>query len=260
MNNRCVKLLIVWACALSALVITSNSYAEITNITVRVLSRDAKFIGSSMGGVRVVIRDELSGAILSEGVTRGSTGNTRSVMHRDGGRRARLTNNDAASFETSVDLSEPRRLSVEAYGPMGQTQAANKVSATQWVVPGKHLDGGDGWVLEMPGFAVDILWPPAHSSVEGAQTDAHIRANVVMMCGCPIEPDGLWDAKRFEVAAWVLRDGDYIGTFPLKFAGATSQFEVVLPLTSAGTYDVTVYAHDPVNGNTGVDRTTFFAY
>jgi hypothetical protein len=36
----------------------------------------------------------------------------------------------------------------------------------------------------------------------------------------------------------------------MKYDGETSQF--------AATHDVLVYAHDPANGNTGVDRTTFF--
>lgn len=233
--------------------------AEATHLTVRVLSRDAKFIGSSMGGARVTVRDVHSGEILASGVTVGSTGNTRAVMHREGGRRARLTDNDAASFETTLDLVEPRLIEVEALGPLAQMQSAQRVSAAQWIVPGKHLSGGDGWILEMPGFAVDILAPAAHSRLEGATTEVEIRANVVMMCGCPIEPGGLWDADRFEVRALIVRDGVRLGSHPLTYAGKTSQFAAQLPLNSAGLYDITVYAHDPVNGNTGVDRVSFFA-
>jgi hypothetical protein len=34
-------------------------------------------------------------------------------------------------------------------------------------------------------------------------TRIDVRANVMMMCGCPIEPGGLWDANAFEVAALI---------------------------------------------------------
>ncbi len=249
-----------WALLCAAFILPQPfAAAEPTEVVVRVLSRDAKFIGSSMGGARVNIRDVHTDELLASGLTVGSTGTTKTIMHRDGGRRARLTDNDAALFRTTLDLSRPRLLEVEALGPMTQGQASNRVSATQWVVPGKHLSGGDGWILEMPGFAVDILSPPAHQRLQGARTDVKIIANVVMMCGCPIEPDGLWDANRYEVTALVERDGVELGSFPLTFAGQTSLFALDLPLTSAGLYKVTVYAYDSENGNTGVDHTSFFA-
>ncbi|MGR8918480.1 MAG: hypothetical protein ACU85V_02585 [Gammaproteobacteria bacterium] len=247
------------AAALLALVTAPLATAVPTEVTVRVVSRDAKFIGTSLGGARVTLRDAHTGEILASGVTAGSTGTTRTVMHTEGGRRARLTDDDAAAWTTTLDLDEPRLLELSAYGPLAQAQAANRVSATQWVVPGKHLSGGDGWTLEMPGFAVDILGPPAHSRLEGARTEITVAANVVMMCGCPIEPGGLWDANRYEVRALVRRDGEDIGAFPLAYAGQTSQFAVTLPLDAPGLYDVTVYAYDPHNGNTGLDRTSFFA-
>lgn len=239
--------------------VSMAAHAEPTEITVRVLSRDAKFIGSSMGGAQVTLRDAHTRELLATGLTVGSTGNTRSVMHADGGRRARLTDNDAAAYETVLDLVAPRLVEVEVLAPMAQAQAANRVTAAQWVIPGGHLSGGDGWVIEMPGFAVDILAPSAHSRLEGATTEVEIRANVVMMCGCPIEPGGLWDADRFDVSAIVVRDGVALGRHKLAFAGTTSQFSLRLPLTAAGLYDVTVYAYDPENGNTGLDRVTFFA-
>ena len=234
--------------------------AEPTAVTVRVLSRDAKFIGTSMGGAHIVIRDVLSDEVLASGVTVGSTGNTKTIMHRASGRRARLTADDAAAFNATLELDEPRLIEVTAYGPLAQAQAANRVAAQQWVVPGRHLTGGDGWMLVMPGFAVDVLTPPAHSRLKDANTEIEIRANVVMMCGCPIEPGGLWDANAYEVRAIVRRDGEAAGTYELRYAGQTSQFAFNLPLTSAGQYDVTVYAYDAANGNTGLDRTTFFAY
>jgi len=79
----------------------------------------------------------------------------------------------------------------------------------------------------------------------------------VMMCGCPIEPGGLWDADKLEVKAIVKHNGEEVKKLDLDFAGETSQFAVKVPIGEPGFYEVIVYAHDPGNGNTGLDRTTF---
>jgi hypothetical protein len=60
-------------------------------------------------------------------------------------------------------------------------QSANKASATQWVVPGKHIAAGDAWMIELPGFVVDVFAPPAHINLTGTTQSINIRANVTMM-------------------------------------------------------------------------------
>lgn len=170
---------------------------------------------------------------------------------------AAVSTNDAAVFHARLDLDEPRRIQVIARGPSAQPQAANTVTATQWVVPGKHISGGDALLLEMPGFVVDVLSPPAHQKLTQSAVPVELRANVTMMCGCPIEPDGLWDANKFEVAAIVKMNGKQLATVPLKYAGDTSQFSGPLDVREPGAYEITVYAYDSANGNTGVDKTTF---
>ena len=80
-----------------------------------------------------------------------------------------------------------------------------------------------------------------------------------MMCGCPIEPKGLWDADKLEVKANVKRNGERITQLDLAYAGETSQFEAKVPVEAPGDYEVIVFAYDPRNGNTGIDRTTFIA-
>lgn len=234
------------------------AHAEATPITVRVMSKDAKYIGSSMGGMHIVIRDAHTGAVLAQGLTQGGTGDTKRMMQDPIGRRAPLSDDKSAKFEAMLDLDVPRLIEVEAFGPLAQMQSAHKVTSTQWVVPGRGITGGDGWVLELPGFVVDVLEPPAHVKLTGVKS-VGITANVTMMCGCPIEPKGLWDADKYEVKAILYRDGKAAGTFDLKYAGKTSQFAGAIPVDAAGLYDVTVYAYDPANGNTGVDRTTFIA-
>jgi hypothetical protein len=235
----------------------ASAWAEPTNVTVRVISRDAKFIGSSIGGVQVLIRDADTGEILAQGKTAGSTGDTNLIMTQPRSRGTPISTGGAARFTATLDLDAPRLIEVEAFGPAAQRQSANRVSATQWVVPGKHLTGGDGWLLEMPGFLVDVLEPPAHRTVKGAPQAIELRANVTMMCGCPIEPGGLWGAGRYEVTALVTRNGEPAGQVPLSYAGAASQFSGSLQADGPGVYEAVVYAYDPQTGNTGLDRVTF---
>ncbi len=234
-----------------------SALAEPTDITVRVLSRDAKFIGSSMDGVRVTLSDARTGEPLASGVTRGGTGDTAKIMHDDRGRRAGLADDSAAAFRATLDLERPRRIEVTAHGPLAAPEAANTVTATQWVVPGRHLSGGDGWVLEMPGFVVDVIAPAEPTSIKSEGDPVEVRASVMMMCGCPIKPGGLWDADAYEVAMTVLRDGDRMGQIELDYAGQTSRFAGEVPLNGSGVYEVIVHAHHPETGNTGVDRTRF---
>lgn len=244
---------------LSLALLAAAASAEPTEITVRVLAQDSKFVGTSMGGMRIVLRDAHTGEILATGVTEGGTGNTKLIMHEDRGRRAELSDDSAAKFTTTLDLDEPRLVEAEAYGPMGQPQAAVRVLSTQWMVPGRSLTGGDGWVLHLPGLVVDVLAPPAHVRLAEKTAAVDLRANVVMMCGCPIEPGGLWDADKLEVKAIVKRNGKRVGETELAFAGETSQFAGKVPVDAPGNYEVIVFAHDPSNGNTGLDRTTFIA-
>lgn len=230
--------------------------AEPTNITVRAISKGGKFIGTSMGGVDITIRDVQTGELLAHGVTRGSTGNTAKIMTTAHKRGASLSTPDAAAFTTTLDIEQPRLVEISAYGPLAQRQAAARVSVTHWLVPGQSLTG-DGLVLEIPGLVVDVLAPPAHVFFDKPPGKVDIHANVVLMCGCPITPGGLWDANDVRVAAMVKRNGQPIGTITLKYAGKASQFTGAVEAARPGAYEVVVYAHDRKNGNTGLDAATF---
>lgn len=79
---------------------------------------------------------------------------------------------------------------------------------------------------------------------------------MMVMCGCPIIPGGHWDADRFEVTALIRSRDRYIGEVRLSYAGEIGQFAGESTIPSDGPYDIIVYAFDPANGNTGLDRTT----
>ena len=234
----------------------SAAMAEPTEIAVRVLSKGAKFIGTSLGGAQVTLRDVDTGELLASGVTAGTTGDTERIMHEPRTQETALHTEDAAEFRTTIDLDRPRLVEVTALGPLAQRQASNRVSATQWVVPGKHITGGDAWLLEMPGLVVDVLAPPAHTWFPEPRR-VELRANVMMMCGCPLGPDTPWHIRDFEIQAIVKRDGQRIDQVPLHYAGSHSQFSACYDADAPGTYEAIIYAYQPGNGNTGLDRVTW---
>jgi len=247
-----------FAIALLAMLAPAGAaFAEPTDVSVRVISKGAKFVGSSMGGVAITLRDAGTGEILARGATSGGTGSTQKIMKDSHPRGAPVSTEGSAKFTATLDLQTPRLVKVEAYGPLSQRQSAVTVTSTQWVVPGKHVTGGDAWLLELPGFVVDVVAPQTPLKAGGAPRTLTLTANVFMMCGCPIEPGGLWDADDYEVAAMLMRDGETVRTVPLRYAGTVSQFEAEIEIGEPGAYEAIVYAYDPANGSTGLDRATF---
>lgn len=132
-----------------------------------------------MGGALVTIRDAETGVLLAKGITSGSTGSTERIMKATG--EVPVSDEGSAKFTATIDIDGPRLLEVTAYGPLSQRQAANRVSATQWVVPGKHITGGDGWLIELPGLAGQILSPRSHVLFGGVPQTVAIEANITMM-------------------------------------------------------------------------------
>ncbi|QED37482.1 hypothetical protein FK178_06990 [Antarcticibacterium arcticum] len=223
-----------------------------TEVMIRAKSKDAKFIGTSLGGARIIVKDESTGKILAQGMTRGSTGDTDIIMNNPQLRGKRISDENTAGFLAKLDIKEPVFVTIEAYGPVSKKQAAVKTTTQQWILPGKHIKG-EGIILEIPGFVVDILSPQTHESIE-ANTNIEITANVVMMCGCPVTEGGVWDASKYEVKALISQDGTEAINTDLKVMGKPSTFQGSINL-KPGNYEITVYAFDPETGNTGVDKT-----
>ena len=53
---------------LGLILVLGTAQATPTDITIRVLAKDAKFIGSGMDGARVVLQDANTGELLAEGI------------------------------------------------------------------------------------------------------------------------------------------------------------------------------------------------
>lgn len=233
-------------------------FATPTTVTVRVLGKGSKFVGTSMGGALVTLKDASTGEVLAKGKTEGTTGNTQLIMKTPRIPGAQPISDDtSAKFTAVIDIDAPTYVEISAYGPLAHEQSANKVSVTQWILPGKDITHGDAVLLELPGFVVEILSPSGDIALGGIPQSVEIRASVRMMCGCPIQPGGLWDADEIEVEASVKKGGGEAQTIGMKYAGETSKFVANYKVTEAGTYEVTVSAFDPSDGNTGLDKTTF---
>lgn len=245
-----------WLSIVMILAFNSPLLAQPTDITVRVKSKGAKFIGTSMGGAQVFIHDADNRKLLAKGITTGGTGDTQRIMKLAPVSTTLLSDDHTAHWTTTLNIDQPIWVEISAIGPLSQRQATNRAMVSQWLIPGKHLTGGDGMVLEIPGMAVDLLSPANASSSRALPRQVEIRANITMMCGCPLIPDGLWDANHFEVTAQIKRNHQEFTEIALSYANQASQFSGMFTIDQPGIYEFIVYAYDPDNGNTGLDRST----
>lgn len=238
-----------------ATVMAQNETTE-TRVVVRAIAHDAKFIGTSMGGIEVTIKKAGTGDVLAQGMIEGGTGDTDRLVRSDWKRYEQLSTPGAAHFETTLGLSEPVFVTVEASGPKGYPESAVTVSRQLWLLPGKHMDD-DGIVLTFPGFVIDFQNDQTEFQLSDGSADGisiPITAKVVMMCGCPTSPDGLWDSNPMEISAEIIRDGSVVDRFPLEFAGTMSTFSGLFKATEKGTYTIRITAFDDRTSNTGVAR------
>ncbi|MFN7399084.1 MAG: hypothetical protein ACK5SX_08505 [Sandaracinobacter sp.] len=245
-----------WMLTVALALVAAPALAVPTEIHVRVLSQGAKFIGTSMGGVELILRDVHTGEPLAGGLVQGSTGDTARIM---GGapRATPLSTPDSAVWKGVIDIPVPRLIEVVARGPLAQPQAMVSVSSQRWVIPGRGVTIGDGWLLELPGLVVDAVEPAAHEQLARGTTARRLAVNVSMLCGCPITPGGMWDANGFDVRASVRAPDGAVREVKLGYGGRTGLFTADLPLGAPGAYVLTVTAFDEKTGATGVDRTSF---
>ena len=226
--------------------------AQETTVMVRALAKDAKFIGSSIGGAKIIVRNAETGEILDQGFTSGSTGDTKLILKTPQERYDSLTDEETAGFKAELNITEPTFVEVEAHAPFNKKQARVASSTQLWVIPGKNITG-DGIVLEVPGFVVDILSPQTHERIKASEV-VSLKANIVMMCGCPVTEGGTWDANQYEVKAILDAKGNESREVTLRPTEKASTFAAEANLDK-GYYTITVYAFDPLTGNTGVDKT-----
>lgn len=222
-----------------------------TDVMVRVVSQDAKVLHDGVGGARVTIRDAETGEVLSEGIQQGSSGDTDRIMREPRERGTSIYDTpETAGYRATLKLERPTEVEIEAEGPLDIPHAMQRVSTTTLLVPGQDVLG-DGIVLTLHGFIVEMLQPESGAVAEG---EIPVRARVRMMCGCPITPGGLWDADEITVTARLMRDGEVIAEEPLRYAGEASTFEGALTKPGEGPFELRVLATDAERANFGMDQ------
>ena len=227
---------------------------EETTVVVRAVAHDAKVIGSGVGGARVTIRNAETGEVLARGVQEGGTGSTERIMRKPHPRAGTVYGTeDAAGYEATLSLSAPTRVEITAEGPLGTPHATQRASRTMLLVPGRDVTG-EGVVLELYGFTVELQRPSDEASPVAGRP-LSVRTSVTMLCGCPIEPGGLWDADRIDVVARLVRDGRVVRETGMSFAGETNIFEGTLTPPASGSYELVVVASDAERANFGRVRT-----
>lgn len=232
------------------LILSANSFATETSVMVRAKAVDAKFIGTSVGGVKVVVEDAETGEILDQGWINGGTGSTKAIIKEPISRDQVLSDDKTAGFLAKVDITSPRLLRFKLVGPYGYRQALQEATVTSWVIPGKDILG-DGITLNMPGFIVDA-WTRV---LEGGELEIYTKAS--LLCGCPIYPDGPWDPKNYEATAILMQNESKVAEVNLDFTGPVGMFSGKTTIEQSGHYKAIVYIFDKKTGNVGVDRTMF---
>lgn len=225
-----------------------------TKVMVRVTANDAKIIGSGVGGARITIREATTGEVLAEGVQAGSTGNTGLIMGtRDRGATVYDTEG-AAGFVAELALAHPTQVLITGEGPLDTPHAMQVASKSLLLVPGEDVLG-EGVILELLGFTVELLSPGDGVEVPAGEP-VEVRGRITMLCGCPTEPGGLWDADDYELLVQAVRRGEIVGSWPMEFAGETSIYRGTVTLDTAGEVGLRILAMDAAKANFGMATAT----
>jgi hypothetical protein len=221
-----------------------------TRVVTHVVTHDAKLIGSAVGGVRVVIRDAVTDRILAEGRHDGATGDTKRIMQEPRTRGDTIfTAADGARYEATLSIATPTLVDVSAEGPLGYPDQMARASKRLLLLPGRDV-GGDGIVLELHGFVIDLLAPDTTQALAAAAV--RIRARVRMLCSCPTQPGGMWEVR--DVVARLMRNNTVVRETPLAYSGEQSMYAGELGPVEPGIYDLEVLAANPTAATFGVVR------
>jgi hypothetical protein len=236
-----------------------QSHAQTTTkVVIRARAKDAKFIGTPIGGALVVVKNDLTGEILAKGLTTGASGNTDLLLKKPITRGQALTDSTTAKFVANVNITEPTFVDIDVVAPVNRRNGSVKASTQVWLIPGKDILG-DGIILEIPGFILDVLYPTTHQFIKIDSIkngELKFKASLTLACGCPITKGGVWNSDDITVSAIVKREGLKTGEAPLELIDQNI-FQGTVKIKEKGDYELDVYAYNPKTGNTGVDRINF---
>ncbi len=243
------RVVLATAIALGAALLAPGSAAQesvsTTGLKVLVRADDAKFIGSGVGGMNILVRDAGTGELLARGAITGPTGDTKALMQAPQTRGRSATEGAPASFQAELAIARPTRIEVSVTGPLAVAQSIQATSTSLWLIPGQDRVEHPV-ILHLPGLITDLR----ELSID--RRNLAVTASVTMICGCPISEDGLWRAADFRAAVQLYRDGELLVEGPLEFSGKENEFAGKLDLPGTGDFEMLVYAYQLSTGNAGV--------
>ena len=151
-----------------------------TKILVRGVSRDAKVIGSGVGGASIRIVNAETGETLAQGKQEGGTGDTDRIMVKPHRRGETLYGTPgAAFFRAEIALDRATQIEVYTEAPLAYPHAMQRGCKTLLLIPGKHILG-EGVVIELEGLIVNLL-DPLPTKVLKKGEEVEIKAEVRML-------------------------------------------------------------------------------
>ncbi|MGZ6202698.1 MAG: hypothetical protein ACXWM6_14395 [Thermodesulfobacteriota bacterium] len=151
-----------------------------TKVIVRVVSKDAKIIGSGVGGAFVRIKNLETGEVLAQGKQEGGTGDTDRIMVQPRRRGETVYGTpDGAFFQAEISLNKPTQVEIYAEAPLAYPQSIQKGSKTLTLIPGKDILG-EGVIIELSGLIVNILSPSPKESLKKGE-EVLVRAEIRML-------------------------------------------------------------------------------
>ncbi len=151
-----------------------------TKILVRVVSKDAKVIGSGVGGASVRIVNAETGETLAQGRQEGGTGDTDRIMLQPRKRGTTVYGTPgAAFFLAEIPLERPTRVEIRTEAPLAFPQALQRGAKTLTLIPGKDI-AGEGVIIELDGLIVNIVHPAADGALKKGE-EVRVEAEIKML-------------------------------------------------------------------------------
>jgi hypothetical protein len=230
-----------------------------TPIVVRVVASHAMALGDNVGGAAVTIRDVDTGAVLAAGRQTGPSGDAKSIMQTPHMLMEPVYSvRESASFTTELQLSKPTLVEVVGEGPLKFPQAIRRASKTVLLNPGKAVTG-DGIIVELNGLLVNIEAPTADRPL-GIGDEGTLRATVKMLCGCIVEPFGVWDSRKMDLYGELRLGEKVVQRIDLYHQAKglfTGAFQIPRSLKGEQSIALRLVAADADAANVGVDEVTY---
>lgn len=151
-----------------------------TKILVRVVSKDAKVIGSAVGGASILIVNQETGVLLARGEQQGGTGDTERIMIQPRQRGQTVYGTPgAAYFLAEIALEQPTKVEIRANAPLAFRESLQSGTKTLTLIPGRDVEG-EGIVIELDGLIVHVTTPLAGGTLRKRE-EVRVAAEIRML-------------------------------------------------------------------------------